>query len=188
MRPSPGLRPVLFLLFFHLCSALLYAQATAAASRKFSASAFTGVSIVHTDREGTLNTGFSFGGDIGYFLPGGFVPALEVRVKLAPGTYSENTYGGGVRLQHRFSRTDLYGNFLWNYGSITVPATPTPTHDNSTVYSPGGGVDFLITDTFAARIDYQYEYWHTGNAVSFNPQTVTFGVVYRLGFRPYLSH
>jgi opacity protein-like surface antigen len=188
MLPLPGLRPVLVVLLFLLSSALLHAQATPTASRNFSASAFTGVSIVKTDRQATTNPGFSFGGDLGYFLPHGFIPSIEARMKIAPGTWGMNTYGGGVRLQHRLYRAQLYANFLWSYGTISEPYNGGTVHDNSIVYSPGGGVDIPINEAVAARFDYQYEYWHTGAGVSFNPQAFTFGVVYRFPMRPYWSH
>jgi opacity protein-like surface antigen len=188
MRPLLRLRLALFLIFPISCPPLLHAQANPAASRNLSAQAFTGIAIVNTDR-GQTNPGFTLGGDLGYYIGHGFVPAVEARIKFAPGSpYGENTFGGGINIQHRLRHAQVYGNFLWSYGTISEALNDKTIHDDSVVYSPGGGLDFSINESLAARIDYQYEYWHTGKGVSFNPQAITFGIVYRFPLRPYVSH
>jgi opacity protein-like surface antigen len=184
-----------------ISASALHAQATPTASKPVAASVFGAYSLVFTDRkinlntpaatnsESTINSGFTFGADISANLPHGFIPSLEGRIKLAPGSFvSENTYGGGVRLEHRFQYFHPYIDFLMSYGTISFKQLHSSyPDDNSIVYSPGGGLDYNITPNWATRVDYQYEFWNTGNNVSFNPNALTIGVVYRIPFRSYQS-
>jgi hypothetical protein len=175
--------------------------ASATAIKPDAASVFAAYSLVSTDRKLTLNTlaatnsesttnsGFTFGGDYSFNLPHGFVPSLEGRIKFAPGSFvTENTYGGGVRLEHRIQYFRPYVDFLWSYGTISfTQQVGTYKDDNSVVYSLGGGLDYNLTTNWATRVDYQYEFWKTGMHVAFNPGALTIGVVYRIPLHSYQS-
>ena len=182
-----------------ISASALYAQASPTASKPAAASIFAAYSLVSTDRklplntqaatnsESTKNSGFTFGADISFNLPHGFIPSLEGRIKVAPGSFvSENTYGGGVRLEQRFQYFHPYVDFLWGYGTISFPQLhSSQPNDNSIIYALGGGLDYNLTPNWATRVDYQYEFWKTGMNVAFNPSALTIGVVYRVPFHSY---
>jgi hypothetical protein len=188
-----------FLLF--ISAPVLYAQASPTATKPAAASVFAAYSLVSTDRklplntqaatnsESTKNSGFTFGADISLNLPHGFIPSLEGRITVAPGSFvSENTYGGGIRLEHRFQYFHPYADFLVSYGTISFPQLhSSQPNDNSIVPATGGGLDYNLTPNWATRVDYQYEFWKTGMNVSFNPSVLTIGVVYRVPRHSYQS-
>jgi hypothetical protein len=185
------------MLAFHLIhSESLLAQAEPTASKQSAYSFFGAYSLVDTDRDSEKNSGFTFGFDYTRYLPCCITPSLEIRVKIAPGDQvDENTFGGGLRLEHRLKDFHPYADFLWNYGRISFPHAPIPPppekpykYDDSIVYSTGVGLDFDFTSQWAARVDYQFESWNLGPGSTFAPQILSFGVVYRILFRPYKVH
>jgi len=178
--------------FLFLRSETLEAQGLPAASKEAAISFFGAYSRVNTDRSSQKDNGFTVGFAYTRYLHWLLTPSLEVRCKIATGaTVSEKTFGGGIRVEHRFKNFYPYANFFGSYGKITLanPVTSGPGphyyYDDSTVYSAGGGLDYDITSTWAARVDYQYEHWHTGLKNTFNPQIFSIGILYRIPFKPY---
>jgi hypothetical protein len=180
-----------------ICAGKLHSQATPTASKETILSVFGAYSLVSTARESSKISGVSFGTDLSLYAPGGFVPSLEARVQIAPGSLAydgQNTYGGGIRIDRPIKRFVPYIDFLVSYGhlSFTNPTT-TYKHDNSVVYAGGGGLEYNLSSRWAARADYLFEHWDVGttsNGLSgaFSPQIITVGIAYRIPFRPYNPH
>jgi opacity protein-like surface antigen len=147
---------------------------------------------VSTDRSSQKDNGFTVGAAYTRYLHWLLTPSLEVRCKIATGgTVSEKTFGGGIRVEHRFKSFYPYADFFGSYGKITfanpITSVPGPRYyyDDSTVYSAGAGLDYDITPNWAARVDYQFEHWHTGFKNTFTPQIFSIGILYRIPFKPY---
>jgi hypothetical protein len=194
-RIAPSLLLSLSLLTIY--AGKLHSQATSTASKQATISVFGAYSLVFTDRESSKVSGVTFGTDYSIYAPGGFVPTFEVRIQIAPGSLGyvgQNTYGGGIRIDRPIKRFVPYIDFLVSSGHLTF-TNPTTMykHDNSVVYAGGGGLEYNLSSRWAARADYLFEHWDIGttsNGLSgaFSPQIITFGVVYRIPFRPYKSH
>jgi opacity protein-like surface antigen len=168
------------------------AQSRPTASKEAAISFFGTYSRVSTDRESEKDNGFTVGFAYTRYLHWLLTPSLEVRSKIATGgTVSEKTFGGGIRVEHRFKNFYPYANFFGSYGKITftnpITSVPGPRYyyDDSTVYSTGAGLDYDITSNWAARVDYQFEHWHTGLKNTFTPQIFSIGILYRIPFKPY---
>ena len=175
----------------------LHSQSSPTASKESIISVFGAYSLISTDREASRISGVTFGTDLSIYAPSGFVPSLEARVQIAPGSLAydgQNTYGGGIRIDRPIKRFVPYFDFLVSYGhlSFTNPTTIYK-HDNSVVYAGGGGLEYNLSTQWAARADYLFEHWDIGttnNVLSgaFSPQIVTVGIAYRIPFRPYKPH
>ena len=175
----------------------LQSQASPTASKETTLSVFGAYSLISTDRKSSKISGVTFGTDLSIYAPVGFVVSLETRFQIAPGSLAYvglDTYGGGIRIDRPIKRFVPYIDFLVSYGhlSFTNPTTAY-THDNSVVYSGGGGLEYNISSRWAARADYLFEHWDIGttsNGLSgaFSPQIITFGIAYRIPFRPYKPH
>ncbi len=170
----------------------LEGQASATASKEAAMSVFGTYSRVSTDRSSQKDNGFTVGFDYTRYLHWVLTPSLEVRFKIATGdAVSEKTFGGGIRVEHRFKNFYPYANFFGSYGKITftnpITSGPGPRYfyDDSIVYSTGAGLDYDITSNWAARVDYQFEHWHTGVNNTFTPQIFSIGIFYRIPFKPY---
>ncbi len=193
--PVPSRIPifaVLTLPFLILQSKSLEAQGLPTASKEAAISFFGTYSRVSTDRSSQKDNGFTVGFAYTRYLHWLLTPSLEVRCKIATGgTVSEKTFGGGLRVEHRFKNFYPYADFFGSYGKITfanpVTSVPGPRYyyDDSTVYSTGAGLDYDITSNWAARVDYQFEHWHTGFRNTFTPQIFSIGILYRIPFKPY---
>jgi opacity protein-like surface antigen len=193
--PVPGRIPIFSLLTlvvvgFH--SESLGAQGLPTASKEAAISFFGAYSRVNTDRSSQKDNGFTVGFAYTRYLHWFLTPSLEVRCKIANGdSVVEKTFGGGIRVEHRFKNFYPYANFFGSYGKIrfTNPITSVPGpryyYDDSTVYSTGAGLDYDITSNWAARVDYQFEHWHTGLKNTFTPQIFSIGILYRIPFKPY---
>jgi hypothetical protein len=172
----------------------LAAQATAAAQRKGELSANVAYTLVWPKWNGIseTNNGVTFGLDYARYYRLPFTPSLVFRGKIAPGnTVGERTFGGGLKAERAIGAFRPYGDFLISSGVITFTHPVIDfrgrlyTSDNSIVYSAGGGVDVDLTETWAARVDYQYEWWSIGINQNFNPSALSIGVVYRFPFRTF---
>ena len=193
--PVPSRIPifaVLTLPFLILQSKSLEAQGLPTASKEAGISFFGTYSRVSTDRSSQKDNGFTVGFAYTRYLHWFLTPSLEVRCKIANGgTVGEKTFGGGIRVEHRFRNFYPYANFFGSYGKITfanpITSVPGPRYyyDDSTVYSTGAGLDYDITSNWAARVDYQFEHWHTGFRNTFTPQIFSIGILYRIPFKPY---
>jgi opacity protein-like surface antigen len=183
---------LLTLLLLVFRSESIEAQSSPTASKEAAISFFGTYSRVSTDRESEKDNGFTVGFAYTRYLHWLLTPSLEVRSKIATGgTVSEKTFGGGIRVEHRFKNFYPYANFFGSYGKITftnpITSVPGPRYyyDDSTVYSTGAGLDYDITSNWAARVDYQFEHWHTGLKNTFTPQIFSIGILYRIPFKPY---
>jgi hypothetical protein len=193
--PVPSRIPifaVLTLPFLMLQPKSLGAQGLPTASKEAAISFFGTYSRVSTDRSSQKDNGFTVGFAYTRYLHWLLTPSLEVRCKIANGgSVSEKTFGGGIRVEHRFKNFYPYADFFGSYGKITfanpITSVPGPRYyyDDSTVYSAGAGLDYDITSTWAARVDYQFEHWHTGFRNTFTPQIFSIGILYRIPFKPY---
>jgi hypothetical protein len=198
-----------FLVLFFQASILfvgaphLHAQATPTASRQTELSAFGTFTFVNPDRaiiypqNSNSNYGATFGFDYTRYASPWFTPSLEIRTKFATGTsVNESTYGGGLRVEHRFGSFYPYGDSLMSYGKITfnhpdrTGPGPPYTHDDAFVTSFGLGCDIDITERWTARVDYQFEHWNVSYNEMFDPRALSFGVLYRIpfGYRKLPNH
>lgn len=200
MRKGPIFSRLAILLTFAVAPLLLAphqlsAQAAPAAERNGELSASFAYSHVSPKWNGITetNNGFTLGLDYAHYfgrLP--VLPSLAVRAKFAPGnTVGQRTLGGGPRIERSIGAFRPYGNFFVGSGTITFTHPVIDVRgklyasDDSLVYSAGGGVDVDLTKTWAARADYQHEWWSTGPGQNFTPHVLSLGVVYRLPYRTF---
>jgi opacity protein-like surface antigen len=194
-RIAPSLVLSLSLLTIH--AGKLHSQASPTASKGSTLSVFGAYSRISTDREASSISGITFGTDLSIYAPGGFVASLETRFQIAPGSLAydgQDTYGGGIRMDRPIKRFVPYIDFLVSSGHLSF-TNPTTTYkrDNSVVYSGGGGLEYNLSTRWAARADYLFEHWDIGTTSNlqngiFSPQIITFGIAYRIPFRPYNPH
>lgn len=182
-----------FALALPITSRPLAAQAAPASQRTGELSAFIAYSLVSPQWNGIsdTNNGVTFGIEYARFirhLP--VVPSIAIRAKTAPGnTVGEHTLGGGIKFDRSFHAFRPYGDFLISAGNVTFTHPVVDYRpklyisDNSIVYSVGGGVDLDLTQSWAVRADYQYEWWSIGINQDFNPRALSIGVVYRIPYR-----
>jgi hypothetical protein len=194
MRISDGLNWVKKLILaaavpLILAPAPVWAQARPVAVKKADISAFAAFTRVTPDYDAPSNKGFTFGVDVMKPVRWFLKPSLEFRGTIAPGpTVNENTYGGGVKVEHPIWRLHPYADFLVSAGTITFKHPNIDSRgrlyksDNSIVYTYGGGVDYDLTPRWAAKVDYQGEHWNLGTSQTLTPQVLTIGVVYRIPF------
>ena len=175
----------------------LHSQAAPTAEKNTEYSVFAAYSLVSPDHFNAteVNSGVTFGADYTHMFPRNFALSIEPRIKFAPGTtVGEKTFGGGFRFEYRIKRLIPYGDYIWSYGVFTLThPTSSYVRDDAYVTSPGIGIDCYLTSQWAARVDYQFEHWDIGttsNGLSgaFSPQIISFGVVYRIPFKPYIHH
>ncbi len=193
----PSLLKVLVLLGI---AGTAFGQSHATASKTSGLGIFAGGSYVKPGLGRPAQGGFLFGLDYtSYLFPHFYlVPSLEARGTISPKTGSasddvgENTFGGGIRVDHTYSRYTPYADFLISAGTIKYGAPAPNGHggltnsNNSFVLSYGGGVDIRIVHYLAAKVDVQGSRWNTNPDVSptFHPAQIGFGVVYT----PFSSH
>jgi hypothetical protein len=174
-----------------------HGQALPTAEQGSSLSVFGGGSGVFTGIKGGRNLGITAGADYTLWHFAGFRPAVEVR-----GTYpfyeghveSQKSILAGVRVERRIGRLLPYGDFLIGRGEINYvnPAiVPGPfgvstryIRTDSTVYSPGVGLEYDLTRHFAGRADGQFQRWETPVTSSGTvwAKQFTVGITYRLDF------
>lgn len=90
--------------------------------------------------------------------------------------------GGLTYTWHRFRHFNPYVKMLGGIGSIDFPAPlnyPYYTHDTFSIFSPGGGVEYQLSNRVWVRGDYEYQYWHqTFGPHDLNPNGFTIGATY----------
>ena len=194
MRISDGLNWIRKLIWtaavpLILAPAPLWSQATPVAVKKADISAFAAFTRVTPDWDAPSNKGFTFGVDVMKPVRWFLKPSLEFRGTIAHGpTVNEDTYGGGVKVEHPIWRLHPYADFLISAGTITFNHPHIDARgrlyksDNSIVYTYGGGVDYDLTPRWAAKFDYQGEHWNLGSSQTLTPRALTIGVVYRIPF------
>jgi hypothetical protein len=164
--------------------AKIHAQATPTASRTSGLSVFGGAVWVTPDFGPQTNYGGVFGVDYSRYLGWHFIPALEFRGKVTNmPTVSEKTFGGGLRVEYPIKRLHPYATFLISYGSINyipvfAPGGPQHSSDSTTVLSYGAGADFDLTRHWAAKFDFQSEYWSL-STITLTPTAITLGAAFR---------
>jgi hypothetical protein len=155
-------------------------------------SAFGAASRVWTDY-GYPATAYTIGAEFIRYYRWPVTPSIEFRYKSTSNgrTVDENTFGGGIRVEHAIRNFRPYGTFLVSKGTIHYnfdhPYNPHPTaepytQDGSVVYSPGLGVDYDIAYRWAVLADYQYEFWNLGYNQTLTPRALAIGVLYRVSF------
>src|SRR5258708_26581803 len=154
---------LLTLLLLVFRSKSLEGQGLPTASKEAAISFFGAYSRVNTDRSSQKDNGFTVGFAYTRYLHWFLTPSLEIRSKIATGsTVSEKTFGGGIRVEHKFKDFYPYANFFGSYGKITFanPITSVPgprySYDDSTVYSTGAGLDYDIPSNSTAPCAYQF--------------------------------
>ena len=172
-----------------------YGQASATASASIGLSTFAGVSGVFTGIQLAKNLSVTAGADITFHPRFGLFPSAEVR-----GTYPVVTgsVGGernilfGLNVSRHLNRLQPYGDLLGGLGEIKFN-TPFPNTANTLVYSqvaspvvsPGGGMNYLVTDRFGVKADFQMQIYPNNPVTSGSiySKSFTLGVTYR----PYLG-
>jgi len=170
----------------------LIAQANPAASKKADISVFGAYSRVTPDYAPQKNNGAMFGVDYIRYMHWFVTPSLEFRGKIAPGpVVGQRTFGGGIRVERQLRNFHPYADFLVSAGTFTFTHPTIDVRgklyasDNSIVYSAGLGLDYDVTRTFAARVDYQFEHWNLGTSQTFTPENLRIGVFYRIPFHAF---
>jgi hypothetical protein len=173
-----------------------HAQSRPTATQLFDLSAFAGATGTFTDIKGGKNFGITAGVDLTYLKLRMFRPAIEVR-----GTYplhdgsidSQKNFLIGPRVEHDFGRFHPYVNFLVGRGEIDYRAGVLPIGDQffiistvSTIYSPGGGLDYRLTPHVDVKGDIQYQHWDSpaSSSGTIHPVALTLGAVYHFDFNP----
>ncbi len=172
---------------------LSHGQSYATAHRSSDFSLFAAGSISQTDYN-SLDQGVTVGGDFTQHFH--YInTSLDVRYNNVTGqAVNERSFGGGLKLSLQYGRYHPYVHSLLGYGIVTFnhPATNTNgtlyTHDDSSIYNAGGGVDIDLNRRFSVKIDGQYQFWNLGShdnagSVKLNPTIASFGIVYHLPYR-----
>jgi hypothetical protein len=147
---------------------------------------------VWTGYEGGKNLSLTGGGDLILRPLFRLQPGLEVRATIPVDSRTidgQRTFLGGPRVEYMRGRFDPYADFLIGTGTITfVHPAQTPaglyTTNDSVVYCAGGGLDYTVMRSFAARVEVQEQFWKISKdpGGSFSPISVSIGVVYRFHF------
>jgi hypothetical protein len=171
------------------------AQGVPTATQQLQLSAFGAATGIFTNLEGGKNLGITIGADITY-LPLRLVrPSFEIR-----GTYpiddgtisSQKSFLVGPKVERPFGRLHPYVDFLIGRGEIDygqggfAVGNILYISSNSTIYSPGGGVDYHFTRRIDLKADIQYQHWDTPVVASgvIHPVALSLGAVYRFDFNP----
>ena len=183
-------------------------QSLPTATKQLDLSTFVAGTGTFTDFRGGKNLAITAGADLTYLSLRLFRPSIEVR-----GTYpidegninSQKSILAGPKVEHDFGRFHPYADFLVGRGeidylhdSLTVCNTNVPNiqqcyaflSTNTTVYSPGGGLDYELGKGLAIKGDIQYQHWNAptvpyGVTGVVHPVAVSFGAVYHFNFDPH---
>jgi hypothetical protein len=158
------------------------AQALITAGRGAELAPFAQATLVRPDWGGNNNFGYAAGVDYTRYIRSIVQPSIEFRVTSANGsTVNERTYAGGLKLQTTVHRIHPYATFLVGYGAIDLNyPNGGYNHDNSVIYSLGGGSDFDVTSLLKVRLDATHQSWSLGTNATLTPVTFSVGVSYRL--------
>jgi opacity protein-like surface antigen len=192
LRPFPAA----FAFVLTLAAAAAGAQATPTASQSLELSAFGGLTGTYTGLSGGRNLGITAGVDLGFRPFFGLRPFLEGR-----GTYpvdgghidAQKNAMGGLRVERTLRpRLHVYGDILFGQGEIDYQDGGYPSlsgdvlyvRSTSPVISPGGGLEYRLTDHFAVLADAQFQHQKTPATPSGSlwSKPLTLGVRYRFNF------
>lgn len=173
-----------------LCSTQLNAQATTTASKTTDVAVFGGFSTVTPDYGEDRDNGFTFGASATRYFKFPIKPGVEARYTFSQGPLvNEHFLLFGARAQYDYKRFHPYADFLVGHGSMGYNfANPTNDSSGGFVKSPGFGVDIDVFRNFQLKADYQHEMWNLGSSYSLSPNIVTFGVTWRIPFKPRNDH
>ena len=172
-----------------------HAQVAPTASQQLQLSAFAGATGTFTDLLGGKNLDITAGADLTFVGFRLLRPSIEVRgsYPIDKGTISsQKAFLGGAKVEHPFGRFHPYADFLIGRGEIDygmggyLVGNVRYISTTSTIYSPGGGLDYNLTNQFDVKADVQYQHWDTPVVSSgvIHPVATTLGVVYRFDFNP----
>jgi hypothetical protein len=172
-----------------------HAQVSSTATQQLQFSAFAGGTGTFTNLDGGKNLDITAGADLTYFGLRFVRPSLEVRgsYPVDKGTISsQKSFLAGLKVEHAFGRYHPYVDFLLGRGEIDYGQGGYPVGDilyissTSTIYSPGGGLDYNFTRQIDLKADLQYQHWDAPVVPSgvIHPVAVTLGAVYRFDFNP----
>ncbi|WP_198152260.1 hypothetical protein [Granulicella tundricola] len=172
-----------------------WAQAVPTASKTYQISAFGAGTGTYTGLAGGKNAGITAGVDLGIRSYFNLYPSIEIR-----GTYpffkgnigSVKNLLGGIQVAKHYGNLHPYLDIMIGRGEINYANGGYPNPEGtfqylqsaSTVISPGIGVDYTITRSFAVKADLQLQHYSTPvtTSGSFYAKPITIGVVYRLHF------
>jgi hypothetical protein len=172
-----------------------HAQVAPTASQELQLSAFAAGTGTFTGLDGGKNFDITAGADLTYVGLRLLRPSIEIR-----GTYpidkgtisSQKNFLGGAKVEHPFGRFHPYADFLIGRGEIDYGMGGYQVGNlrylstTSTIYSPGGGLDYNLTSQVDVKADVQYQHWDAPVVASgvIHPVAVTLGIVYRFDFNP----
>lgn len=168
------------------------AQGAATAVQPLAVSAFGMGTGTWTNVLGGRNLGITAGADLAFLTYRKLRPVIELRgnYPIEDGQVDrQKSFVGGLKVERQIGPLRPYANFLIGrgeadykngllFGSLLYLKTV------STVYSPGFGVEYDVTPHWAAKVDFQYQYWNTPAVASgtINPKALSAGAVYRFDF------
>jgi hypothetical protein len=175
------------------------AQSLPTATQQLDLSVFAAGTGTFTRIAGGKNLGFTAGADLTYLSLRLLRPSLEIR-----GTYpvdkgtinSQKNFLLGPKVEHPFGRFHPYVDFFIGRGEIDyrnggfAVGKLLYISSISTVYSPGGGLDYHLGKGIAVKADLQYQHWDapvTSSGV-IHPVALTLGAVYHFDFSPRRHH
>ena len=134
--------------------------------------------------------GFAVGGGAGFTLHHvhRIEPSFDVRYTYGTNVNSTQTvFSGGLRVIYHVARFHPYGDILVGTGNLNFkvinPAFPNYKHDDSTVYTFGGGLDYDMTETIGLRADIQEQRWQLSTSgIPFYPTQASLGIRYQFHF------
>jgi hypothetical protein len=187
------LKLILPVLPFLLVARSAHAQAAPTAYANLRLSAFAGFSGNYTGVQLGKNGDITAGFDIGFRPFAGFYPTVEVRAAypIVKGQVAnqENVLGG-IRLGRRKENLNPYGDVLFGRGKLNFPSgLPDSTNsftvlsNTSNVLSFGGGLDYVLSQHWAAKGDFQFQKYESPVTASGSvfSKVFTAGIVYRIG-------
>lgn len=193
---------IAILLFLSLSvTTLATAQASPTAEQPLQISAFGAATGTYTGLGGGRNLGITAGIDIGFKPFYRFYPSAEVR-----GTYpidggqvdAQRNILFGLKMARVYGRFHPYADILFGRDKIDYQNGGYPNSSDTLLYinsvsnviSPGGGLDFDLTDQLAVKIDAQYQRY----GVPFNSagyiysKPISVGIVYRFDFNHHIHY
>ena len=186
-----SLSPVV-LLAVALFSPRLHAQAAPTAVQGLELTAFGAGSGTYTNLLGGRNLDITAGVDLAFKSYYHFRPAAEIR-----GTYpiyngqidAQRNVLGGLRIEYPYGRLHPYVDFLVGRGQIDyqrggfLVGNFLFIRSLTTVYSPGLGVNFDVTEHWSGKADFQYQSWDIPFPPNtLHPKVLSLGAVYHFDF------
>lgn len=190
------------LLFFSLsATTIAAAQAFPTAEQPLRISAFGAATGTYTGLGGGKNLGITAGLDLGFRPVYRFYPSAEVR-----GTYpidggqvdAQRNILFGLKMARVYGRFHPYADILFGRDKIDYQNGGYPNSSDTLLYlnsvsnviSPGGGLDFDLSDQLALKIDAQYQRYGVpvNSAGHIYSKPISVGIVYRFDFNHHIHY